>query len=318
MNTNTARSHKMCFMFPGQLLELPTIANDILTDKAVTEHMVLKAREITGFEWQGLYFYDPELNRHINLRLQLATYLISLMYCDYLMRSGIVPDVIGEHSMGIYAALVAAGAFTFEEGLELVFKIGLLIENKTEHINGAMASIIGLTEQEILSIFKQLSQHKLFIANYNGSKQFVLSGNEDGIDQTIEIALNEYHAVAARKLLFSAPMHSSLLESIENDLRDLLSRFSPRELRIPVVNHLTAEFCYRDEIMQLLCEEIYKPVFWEKCVHRMKQYGVNLFVEAGYGETLQKLIRWIDQDLKVMNIRDKRSIEKVRQRLSCR
>ncbi len=318
MNANTAQVHTVCFMFPGQLLELPFIANDILIDKAITEHMVLRAREITGFEWQGLYFHDPELNRHINLRLQLASYLISLMYCDYMMRSGIIPDVICEHSMGLYAALVASGAFTFEEGLELVFKIGLLIENKTKHMNGAMASIIGLTEQDILSIFKRLSQHRLFIANYNGSKQFVLSGDEDGIEQTIEIALHEYHAVAARKLLFSTPMHSSLLESIENDLRDLLCRFSPRELRIPVVNHLTAEFCSRDEIMLLLCEEIYKPVFWEKCVQRMKKHGVNLFIETGYGETLQKLIRWIDQDLKVMNIRDKRSIEKVRQLLSCR
>ena len=315
MNANTSQTHTICFMFPGQLLELPAIANDILVDKAITEHRVIAAREITGFEWQGLYFHDPEFNQHINLRLQLTSYLISLMYYDYLMRSGIIPDVICEHSMGIYAALVASGAFTFEEGLELVFKIGLLIENKTKHMNGAMASIIGLTEQDILLIFKRLRQHRLFIANYNGSKQFVLSGDEDGIEQTIEIALHEYQAVAARKLLFSAPMHSSLLESIKNDLRDILSRFSPRELRIPVVNHLTAEFCCRDEIMQLLCEEIYRPVFWEKCVHRMKKYGVNLFIETGYGETLQKLIRWIDPDLLVVNIRDKGSIEKVRKLL---
>lgn len=315
MNTNTSQAHTICFMFPGQLLELPSIANDILIDKAITEHMVIAAREITGFEWQGLYFHNAELNQYINLRLQLTSYLISLMYYDYLMRSGIIPDVICEHSMGIYAALVASGAFTFEEGLELVFKIGLLIENKTKNMNGTMASIIGLTEQDISAILKQLSQYRLFIANYNGSKQFVLSGDADGIAQTIEIALYEYHAVAARKLLFSAPMHSSLLESIKNDLRDLLSGYSPRELRIPVVNHLTAEFCCRDEIMHLLCEEIYKPVLWEKCVHRIKEYGVNLFVETGYGETLQKLIRWIDPDLLVMNIRDKGSIEKIRKLL---
>ena len=307
---------KLCFSFPGQLLEIPNLENDILGDTTLTHEIIKKAYELIGFEWSTCTFRDSVLNKYLNLRLQIVSYLISIIYAHYLMREGIVPDIISEHSMGIYAALVASDTFTFEEGLELIFSIGILIEKRAQYLNCAMASIIGLTEDDLLSIFNCLNTHKLFIANYNGSRQFVVSGEREGIQKTIELAINEYHAIAARELILTAPLHCELLEGIKEDLVGLLSGFSPREGTIPVINHLTADISNREGIRRLLCEEIYKPVLWDRCVHKLIEYGANLFIEVGYGETIRKTVRWIDKDISVLTIKDKKSIKEIKRHLS--
>jgi len=306
---------KVCFIFPGQLLELPYLDADILRDGALFHDVITKARELVGFEWSTRAFKDPALKKYSNLKLQILSYLISVIYYNYLRREGIVPDVISEHSMGIYAALVASGVFTFEEGLELVFRIGLLLEQRAEEMNGAMASIIGLTEDEIHSIFERFNSYRLFIANYNGSRQFVLSGEREGIEKTIELALNGYHAIAARELVLNVPLHCKLIKVMKKDLVELLSTFNPKEGTIPVINHLTADICKQKSIRKFLCEEIYKPVLWDRCVQKLIGCGTHLFIEVGYGETLCKLIRWINKDVPVLNIKDKTSVEKIKSKL---
>ena len=315
MNMIRQANKKVCFIFPGQLLELPYLDTDVLRDDTLLRDMITKTRKLVGFEWSTRAFQDPALNKYVNLKLQILSYLISVIYCNYLKQEGIVPDVIGEHSMGIYAALVASGVFTFEEGLELVFSIGLLLEQRAEGMNGAMASIIGLTEDEIHSILERFNSYRLFIANYNGSRQFVLSGEREGIKKTIELALDGYRAIAARELILNVPLHCELIEVIKNDLITLLSTFNPKEGTIPVINHLTADICKQKGIRQLLCEGVYKPVLWDRCVQKLTGCGTHLFIEVGYGETLCKLIRWIDKDIPVLNIDDKSSVEKIKRKL---
>ncbi len=305
----------ICFCFPGQLLEMPSLDNGILSDTALTRDIAKTAFDLTGFKWPDLSFQDSALNRCINLKLQITSYLISVIYYRLLRQQGIEPDCITEHSMGIYAALVAAEIFTFEEVLLMVFEIGQLLEKKAQKNDCAMASIIGLPEDNINSIIDRLKTQKLFIANYNGSRNFVLSGQRQGILSAIQIALEQHHAVAAQELVLNVPLHCELLQYMHEDISNLLCRFKPNPPRIALINHLTAEICSQAEITRLLCEEIYKPVYWEKCVEKIAAMGIRQFVEVGYGETLFKLVRWIDSEMSVMNIRDKRSISTMTEKL---
>jgi [acyl-carrier-protein] S-malonyltransferase len=103
---------------------------------------------------------------------------------------------------------------------------------------------------------------------------------------------------------------------VQYDLIKLLEKFNPRQGRVPVVDHITAEISKSACVRGILCEEIYKPVLWDRCVHELIRYGTHTFIEVGYGETLYKLIRWIDKDARVLNIKNKSSIETIKMKLA--
>lgn len=308
-------SEKICFCFPGQLLEPPCLNTDLLNCGAVLQDISSKTLELTGFNFSSHGFQDQRLNQYTNLKLQLSTYIVSVLYYRLLRQHGVVPDIITEHSMGIYAALVASGVFTFEETLMIVFEIGLLLEQNLSQLDGAMASVIGLSEDQINEILHRVIPLKVFVANYNGSKNFVLSGQREGIQKAITVAVDHYHAVSASMLTLNIPLHCMMLERFQPDLSAILSKAEPRTPKIPLINHLWLESCKPKMVRELVCESIFKPVHWDLCVQKIASSGVHRFVEVGYGETLFKLVRWIDRDITVMNIRDQKSIERIAEKL---
>ena len=226
--------------------------------------------------------------------------LLSMVSFDHYHRKGKRWDFITEHSMGIYAALAAAGAVTFEDGLAITKGIGLILENVGEESPGGMAAVIGLESEEMKRICSEVDGD-LYVANVNGSRQFVLSGDLASIDRSIETSL-ERGAISAQRLTFNTPLHSPLMESITEDVRTFIADFNIFPPQIPLVSHWSGEpLSDPDEIRDFLVEELCRPVDWEGCVQYLLSQGVTCFIEMGPQDTLTKLIRWIDRDVQALS-----------------
>ncbi|MDP2972884.1 MAG: ACP S-malonyltransferase, partial [Deltaproteobacteria bacterium] len=221
-----------------------------------------------------------------------------------LRSEGWVPDVITEHSMGIYAALAASEAITFEEGLWITESIGRILEREGASSGGAMASIVGLPSGEVEKISQDLNGFHLSIANYNGSKHFVLSGEEEGIEKAIDLALSK-KAISATRLTFNIALHSPRLSVLSEGIDDLLKDIEVRSPRYPVLNHWTVRPLRREEIKGFLSQEIGRPVYWDRCVEKLIREGISQFIEVGHGATLTKLIRWIDREVEAFSAGDR-------------
>jgi [acyl-carrier-protein] S-malonyltransferase len=227
-----------------------------------------------------------------------------------LEREGIFPHMIAEHSMGIYAALVAAGSMDFREGLLITRDIGLLMEKRAREIGGSMCLVLGLGADEIEGIRGQLDGYRISVANYNGSRNFVLSGLKEGIDRVITLSL-EMGAIAAHRLTFSVPLHSELMEPLRAEIRRLVDRVAVEEPKVPILNHMTLSFLKKGDIKPFLAEEICRPVYWEGSVRELIRRGIGWFIEVGYDATLCKLIRWIDRGIKTTATGDTGSMGKL-------
>jgi malonyl CoA-acyl carrier protein transacylase len=257
----------------------------------------------SGFDMLNFSFQEGEWEPYLNVKLQLSSYVISLIHYYRLQREGIFPHVIAEHSMGIYAALVASESIDFREGLLLTRDIGLLIEKWAREIGGAMCLVLGLEMDRIERVRDQLDGYRISIANYNGSRNFVLSGLKEGIDRVMSLFL-DMGAIAAYQLTFSGPLHCDLMEPIRSEIQGLLDRIEVKKPRVPVFNHMTLSFLKKGDIKPFLAEEICRPVYWEGCVKELIGRGVTWFIEVGYDATLCKLIRWIDREVKTMATAD--------------
>ena len=294
---------RTAFCFPGQLQERPTLKEDhpLRRDPHFKE-WVERASHQTPFDLPDFSYKGEETG--FNLKLQISTYLLSMVHFYRLRSEGWVPDVITEHSMGIYAALAASEAITFEEGLWITESIGRILEREGASSGGAMASIVGLPSGEVEKISQDLNGFHLSIANYNGSKHFVLSGEEKGIEKAIDLALSK-KAISATRLTFNIGLHSPRLSVLSGEIRALLKEIEIRSPKFPILNHWTIRPLRQEEIKDFLSLEIGQPVYWDRCVEKLIQEGINQFIEVGHGATLTKLIRWINREVEVFSAGDR-------------
>ncbi|OGP80415.1 MAG: hypothetical protein A2V86_14900 [Deltaproteobacteria bacterium RBG_16_49_23] len=294
---------RIAFCFPGQLQEGPALEDShSLRRNPHFEEWLKRASRQTDFDLLNFSFKGEEAG--YNLKLQISTYLLSMIHFFRLRAEGWVPDIITEHSMGIYAALAASRAISFEEGLFITESIGRILEREGTSSGGAMASILGLPFGDVEKIRQDLDGFGLSIANYNGSMHFVLSGNEEGIEKAIALALSR-KAISATRLTFNIALHSPALSALSGEIEALLKRVEIRSPRYPILNHWTVRPLKREEIKGFLSQEIGQPVYWDRCVERLIQEGVSRFVEIGHGVTLSKLIRWIDRDVETISTGDR-------------
>ena len=124
---------------------------------------------------------------------------------------------------------------------------------------------------------------------------YVLSGEEEGVDKAVSLALSR-KAISATRLAFNIALHSSSILSLREEILNLLKDIKFRAPKFPIINHWTIKPLKREEIKDFLSQEIGRPVYWVRCVEKLIQEGVNQFVEVGYESTLTKLIRWINRE----------------------
>jgi [acyl-carrier-protein] S-malonyltransferase len=268
------------------------------------KELLKRASSQTKFDLLNFSSGGEEKEDDLSLKLQIATYLLSMIHFYRLRTAGWIPDIFAEHSMGIYSALAASEAISFEEGLFITEAIGRLLKREGAIHRGGMASIIGLPLEEIQKICQDLNGFQLSIANYNGSMHFVLSGEEGGVEKAISLALSR-KAVSATRLAFNTALHSPLLHSLREEIIEILQDIKIQPLKVPILNHWTIKPLRREEIKDFISQEIGRPVYWIRCVEKLLEEGFTQFIEVGYEASLTKLMRWIDREAEAFSAGDR-------------
>ncbi len=299
-----ASEGKTAFCFPGQLHEKPVLKDHPLREDPQFEKLLKRASCQTEFDLLKFSFGGDEAEEDVSLKLQVSTYLLSMVHFHRLRAVGWNPDIFAEHSMGIYSALAASEAVSFEEGLFITEGIGRLLKREGATHPGGMASVIGLPLEEVQKICQDLNGFQLSIANYNGSMQFVLSGEVEGVEKAISLA-HSRKAVSATRLAFNAALHSPSLYSLREEILMILEGIDVQPLKVPILNHWTIQPLKREEVKDFLSQEIGRPVYWNRCVEKLLREGFTRFIEVGHEATLTKLMRWMDRDAEAFSARDR-------------
>jgi [acyl-carrier-protein] S-malonyltransferase len=156
-----------------------------------------------------------------------------------------------------------------------------------------MAAIIGLEDAAVESICNASSvgTFEVVPANYNSEGQIVVSGDQQAVERTVELAL-EAGALKAVVLPVSGAFHSPLMEEAQAGLARALESVSISRPAFPVFSNVTARpMTDPEEIRQRLIEQLTSPVRWTQILRAMQTEGVSAFVEVGTGRVLSGLVR---------------------------
>jgi len=209
------------------------------------------------------------------------------------------PAFVAGHSVGEYAALVAAGVIEFEAALRLVARRGELMAGASA--GGGMAAVIGLDRDVVESVGRAFD---LVVANDNAPGQVVVSGDRE----KLAAAEEPMRAAGAKRVIplpVSGAFHSPLMATIAEELAAALAAETWSDARIPILSNVTGEpVVDAGRIRSLLAEQVRSPVEWVRSVRRMAADGVDTMLELGSGAALVGMVRRIAPDVRAAAIND--------------
>lgn len=279
------------FIFPGQGSQYLGMGRDFFHSDETSRALFKLADEILGVPLSSICFEGPEEELKQTHNTQPAIYLHSMVVFRKLDRA---PDMVAGHSLGEYSSLVAAGAMTFEDGLQLVRLRGELMQRAGTEQHGTMAAVVGLLPEVVEEVCREASAVGIVQpANFNSPGQIVISGSVDGVRKGMELA-KARGAKLVKELVVSGAFHSPLMESARNGLKKKLDETNIVDATIPVYANVTAEPVTKaEDIRDLLFRQLTSPVRWEESVIHMVRDGAEQFVEIGPGKVLQGLVKRI-------------------------
>jgi len=291
------------FLFPGQGCQKEEMGKDLYENfpkaKAIFEH----ANDILGERFSDTLFTASEDLLMDTRYTQMGVFLYECALA--LGQDDIKPDCVAGHSLGEYAALVVSGAISFEEGVLFIKKRGEVFYEAFQKHPSAMGAIIGVPEEQVLDVLKQVGEEDnehLYIANYNGPGQLVITGGRASVKKACKI-LKGMGAKRALVLPQKGVGHSPNSAEEGEILAAELKKMHFKTPTIPIYQDADGEpHTDPEEILDRQIKLMTHPVQWTKLTFNMVANGVTEFYEVGTDDTLQKIVRRMTPESMVTSI----------------
>ncbi|AIF51611.1 ACP S-malonyltransferase [Pelosinus sp. UFO1] len=303
---------KIAFVFPGQGSQSIGMGKELYERFPVAKAVFDAADEALGFSITNMCFNGPEDELRKTVNTQPAILTVSIALYQVLKENGLTPNIVAGHSLGEYSALVAAGALSFSDAVQLVRKRGLFMQEAVPLGEGSMAAILGSERQLVVEICEKAQAEfgSVQAVNFNCPGQIVIAGKTLAVEKATEM-LKAAGAKRAVILPVSAPFHSTLMKPAAEKLAVELSKITINDASIPVVANINGQaITNRQEIEVSLVKQADHPVEWEDCVAEIINFGATTFVEVGPGKVLSSFTKKIAKEIDNLNVEDSSSLEK--------
>ena len=300
-------------VFPGQGSQSTGMLADYAQTWPQIEQTFAEASAIVGYDLWDICCHGPveKINRtEITQPLMLAADIAVMRVME--QQCMLTPFVFAGHSLGEYAALVAAQALTFENAIKLVAKRGQLMQQAVPEGEGAMAAIIGLSDDVVIETCQQVAEDTGLVVeavNFNSPGQVVIAGNRAAVEQANE-ALKEAGAKRALSLPVSVPSHSALMQPAAQQLEQYLQTIEIKTPVTQVIHNFDARSHDEpDAIREALTKQLYNPVRWTESIAIISD-GAEVIVECGPGKVLGGLTRRINANVSSFSLDSMRSMDR--------
>ncbi len=280
------------FVFPGQGSQFVGMGKALYEKHPIAKEHFDKANEILGFNLTEIMFNGTDEELKQTKVTQPAVFLHSVISAMCLGKD-FKPEMAAGHSLGELTALTATGCLSFEDGLKLVAARAIAMQKACEAAPGGMAAIIGLEDEKVEAVCKQVSaeiNNVVIPASYNCPGQLVISGTKEAVDAAC-VKLKEAGAKRALVLPVGGAFHSPLMQPAKEELEAAIAATEFHTPICPVYQNVDGEaHTDPEEIKANLIKQLTASVLWTKEVQNMVAAGADSFTECGPGKALQGMI----------------------------
>ena len=293
----------IAYLFPGQGCQKESMGKDLYENFPKAREIFEKANDILGERFSDFLFTANEEVLMDTRNTQMGIFIYEVAAA--LGQDDIKPDCTAGHSLGEYAALVVAGVLSFEEAVPFIKKRGEVFYEAFQKHPSAMGAIIGIPEEQVLDVINRVGDEdseNLYIANYNGPGQLVITGARGSVKKACKI-LKGMGAKRALVLPQKGVGHSPNSAEEGAILGEELKKLTFHEAQVPI--YQDADGLPHTDPMEILENQIKLmtyPVQWTGITMNMVKNGVTEFYECGTDDTLQKIVKRMTPESLVKSI----------------
>ncbi|MFH0937105.1 MAG: ACP S-malonyltransferase [Candidatus Daviesbacteria bacterium] len=289
---------KEALLFPGQglsskdIIGFYTKLNSL--DPSSIGRRILQVQEALNkvhgtSEFDVMYTLGDESSSNYQKTAFIQPVIYALSIAAYeLSKDKLHPFFVLGHSLGEYSAITASGVIELEEGLEMVTYRGFFMQDAGNRNNCRLVSLQGIGIEQAI---KLRESGLLEIALINGPELIVVGCVESNIPLVEEMA----RAAGAKRTVIlqtSGAFHTSHMQEVVVKLEQIFLRYKFGEVKIPVIANIDGEIVESGVYPKgNLLKSLTNPVQWAKSQNKLKQIGVDEFIEVGPGNSLQSLAR---------------------------
>ena len=300
-------------IFPGQGSQMIGMGKEFFDKYDLVKNLFKEADNILDIPLSKIILNGPKDELDLTINTQPAIFLISYSIF-YVMKNEFNIELhkanyFAGHSLGEYSALSCAGYLNFSDTLKLLRTRGDAMQNSVPEGEGGMVAILG-SNVEIIEKFLQENRNnfKAQIANDNTEGQIVLSGKNIDLIKLIKVL--KAKGIKNIKLPVSAPFHCNLMSKATEVMKKELNKITFKDSSNRLISNVTAkEILDKEELKNLLINQIENRVRWRESVIHMINKGVNHFIEIGPGKVLSGLVKRINKSVKINTINSESDIK---------
>ena len=282
------------YIFPGQGAQFVGMGLDLYEKSAEAKALFEAANGILGFSITDIMFSGTDEDLKQTKVTQPAIFLHSVILSKVLGKN-FAPQMVAGHSLGEFSALVANGALSFEDGLQLVAKRAAAMQKACELQPGTMAAVLGLEDAKVEELCATVDGI-VTPANYNCPGQLVISGELKAVEAACE-KMKEAGAKRALVLPVGGAFHSVLMKPAEEELAAAIEQTTFHKPLCPVYQNVTTTAVSDENAIKTnLIKQLTAPVKWTQSVQQMIADGATEFIEVGPGKVLQGLVKKINKE----------------------
>jgi len=301
------------FVFPGQGSQSVGMLAELAQRDRVIVDTFAESSGVLGYDlWQLVQQGPAELLNETE-RTQPAMLTADIATWRYWVKlGGRAPDAVCGHSLGEFAALVAADVLGFSDAVDLVRQRAQQMQAAVPAGVGAIAAVLGLEDDDVAAACSEAAQGEVVEpVNFNSPGQAVIAGHATAVQRAMD-ACKSRGAKRAVLLPMSVPAHSSLMQPAAEGFAVALAAAS---LQAPRFAYWSPVDCQEhgdaEAIRRLLMKQLTSPVRWTQLIRAMAAAGASTFVECGPGKVLTGLNRRIDKrpEVQYLALQDGESVQ---------
>lgn len=289
------------WLFPGQGAQAVGMGRDLAEQIPAARAIFDAADAALGVSLSSICFEGPEadLTQTVNTQPALVVHAIAALVAA--VEAGTIthrPAFVAGHSLGEYAALIAANAVPFEDGVRLVRERGRLMQAACDAERGTMAAVLGLEPDAVRAI---CAEHGTAVCNINAPGNTTIGGTVAAVEAASAAALAGGGKVIP--LTVSGAFHTPLMQSAADGMRAVLAAAPFTDPTVPVISNVTTKpLTSASQLAEELTDQITSPVLWVDSVRAMHAAGVTKVIEFGPGRVLSGLVKRIERSVETRNI----------------
>ena len=303
---------KTAFLFSGQGSQYPAMGKELFEAYPEKAKTIIEAADKTlDFDlWSLIQNGSAEELAQTRVS-QPAIFTVSLLALMAAKENGIEYEGAAGHSLGEYAAMVASGILTVDEGYIAIKHRADAMDRAAKANPGAMAAIIGLPAEKVTEICEEIAVGGDYVTavNFNSPVQTVIAGTKEAVAKASETA-KAAGAKRALPLAVSAAFHSEFMKPAAEEFKIAVKDMNFKTPDVKFYSNVTgAELTDFSDMPELMSRHICSPVRFTDELNAMKKDGFDVFVELGPGKVLTGLVGKSLKEVKAVNIENTESLK---------